>query len=96
MKVIHIFFMKMKMIQLKPSFVFLWCKKTTADENIYSISNIKYQIIFSKKSVVGSHEYELCYCSCTYNEHNGFSMEIFQVDMGLGLQSSDINIFLIK
>ena len=46
--------------------------KTIVDQKNIIISNIKSQIIFPKNFVVGSHEYELLYCSCTYNEHNGF------------------------
>ena len=46
--------------------------KIIVDQKIIIISNIKLQIIFPKHFVVGSHEYELRYCSCTYNEHNVF------------------------
>ena len=46
--------------------------KTSVDQKIIIISNIKSQIIFPKYFVAISHEYELRYCSCTYNEHIGF------------------------
>ena len=39
--------------------------KTILDQKIIIISNIKSQIIFPNHFAVGSHEYELCCCSCT-------------------------------
>ena len=46
--------------------------KTIVDQKMTIISNIKSQIIFPNNFVVGSNEYELRYCSYTYNKHNGF------------------------
>ena len=69
--------------------------KTIMDQKIIIISNIKLQIIFSNHFIVGYHEYELRYCSCTYNKHNGFSLEIFLVDMGNVFQSDGVKIFFI-
>ena len=46
--------------------------KTIVDQKMTIISNIKSQIIFPNNFVVGSHEYKLRYCSCNYDEHNGF------------------------
>ena len=70
--------------------------KTIVDQKYAIISNIKLQIIFPKHSVVRYHEYKLRYCYCTCNIHNGFSMEIFLVDMGKVFQSGGIKIVLIK
>ena len=49
--------------------------KTSVDQKYIRISNIKLQIIFPKNFAVISHEYELRYCLCTYNEHHGFFNE---------------------
>ena len=43
------------------------------------ISNIKLQIIFPNHFVVGSHEYKLRYCYCTYNKHNVFQWKHFKL-----------------
>ena len=70
--------------------------KTIVDQKIIIISNIKSQIIFPKHFVVGSHEYKLRYCSCTYNEHNGsFNGNIFSRH-GESFQSGGMKIVLIK
>ena len=70
--------------------------KTILYQKTIIISNTKSKIISPKHFVVGSHEYKLCYCSCTYNKHNNFSMKMFLVDTGEKNRSGGIQIVLIK
>ena len=53
--------------------------KTIMDQKLIIISNIKLQIIFPNNFVVGSNEYILRYCYCTYNKHNVFQWKHFKL-----------------
>ena len=46
--------------------------ETIVDKEVIIISNNKSHIIIPNSFVVGYHECELSYCSCTYNEKNCF------------------------
>ena len=46
--------------------------ETIVDKEVIIISNNKSHIIIPNSFVVGYHECELRYCSCTYNEKNCF------------------------